>query len=180
MTLKAIWDACGPAMVTPAIIALLTLVEITPIKINPWSAVMRFLGSRLNSDVTARLDAVQKSQTETRERLDAMQKSQAKTQERLDAMQRCQTETQERLGKHIDTDDVRDAKQMRTQILRFNDELIENREHTKEHFDEILSIIDDYKDFCKTHENFPNGKCGHAIDNINRAYDERLQKHDFL
>ena len=63
MSLKAIWEAWGPVMVTPAVIILLSLVEIAPIKINPWSAIMKFLGSRLNSDVTTRLDTMQQART---------------------------------------------------------------------------------------------------------------------
>lgn len=154
MSLKAIWEAWGPAIVTPALLVIMTLIEITPIKINPWSAIIHFVGRRLNSDVTARLDT----------------------------MQQCQTETREKLDKHIQTDDERNANLLRTQILRFNDELVDDlrRPHTKEHFDEILSIIDDYEDYCKTHENYKNNKCVHAIANINRVYDERLAKHDFL
>lgn len=52
--------------------------------------------------------------------------------------------------------------------------------HTKEHFDEMLDIVHDYEDYCQKHKNFPNGKCVHAIDNINRVYDELLESHDFL
>lgn len=96
MSLKAIWEAWGPVMVTPAVIVLLSLVEIAPIKINPWSAIMKFLGSRLNSDVTARLDT----------------------------MQQCQTETRKKLDEHIAKDDAQTASLWRTQILRFNDELL--------------------------------------------------------
>lgn len=46
MNLKDIWVAWGPVMVTPAAIVLLTLVEIAPIKINPWSAIIHFVGRR--------------------------------------------------------------------------------------------------------------------------------------
>ena len=134
MSLKAIWEAWGPVMVTPAVIVLLSLVEIAPIKINPWSALM----------------------------------------------QQCQTETRQRLDEHIEKDDTQTASLWRTQILRFNDELLHDRRHTKEHFDEILGTIKDYEGYCSTHKNFPNGKCVHAIDNINRVYDELLESHDFL
>lgn len=89
-------------------------------------------------------------------------------------------QTKKRLDDHIATDDERNANLLRTQILRFNDELVDDRKHTKEHFDEILSIIDDYEKYCRTHEGYKNNKCGHAIANINRVYDERLEKHDFL
>ena len=65
-------------------------------------------------------------------------------------------------------------------ILRFNNELVRGIEHTQEDFDEILCIIDDYRTYCKSHEEYKNNKCTHAIANIERCYDERLEKHDFL
>ena len=67
MSLKAILETWGPVMVTPAVIILLSLVEIAPIKINPWSAIIGFLSKNLNADVTQRLDAMQ-------QRLEEMQK----------------------------------------------------------------------------------------------------------
>ena len=145
MSLKAILETWGPAMVTPAVIILLSLIEIAPIKINPWSAIIGFLSKNLNADVTQRLDAMQ-----------------------------------QRLEEHVITDDDREARSWRTQILRFNDELIHGVRHTKEHFDEMLDIVHDYEGYCQKHKNFPNGKCVHAIDNINRVYDELLESHDFL
>lgn len=152
MSLKAILETWGPAMVTPAVIILLSLVEIAPIKINPWSAIIGFLSKNLNADVTQRLDAMQ-------QRLEEMQK---------------------KLDEHVITDDDREARSWRTQILRLNDELIHGVRHTKEHFDEMLDIVHDYEGYCQKHKNFPNGKCVHAIDNINRVYDELLESHDFL
>lgn len=89
-------------------------------------------------------------------------------------------QTKKRLDDHIATDDERNANLLRTQILRFNDELVDDRKHTKEHFDEILSIIDEYETYCRTHEDYKNNKCAHAVANISRVYDERLEKHDFL
>lgn len=89
-------------------------------------------------------------------------------------------ELKNRLDEHIQTDDERNADLLRTQILRFNDELVHDTKHTKEHFDEILSIIHDYETYCRTREDYPNNKCAHAISNISRVYDERLEKHDFV
>mgnify|MGYP004611849397 CR=1 FL=1 len=152
MSLKVILESWGPAITTPAIIVLMTLVEIAPIKVNPWSALVRFLSRNLNADVT----------------------------DRLDAMQKCLEEVQEKLNEHISSDDDRNARSWRTQILRFNDELVHGVRHTKEHFDEMLGIIHDYETYCTTHKNFPNGQCVHAIANINRVYDELLESHDFL
>lgn len=89
-------------------------------------------------------------------------------------------QTKKRLDDHIATDDERNANLLRAQILRFNDELVDNRKHAKEHFDEILSIIDEYETYCRTHEDYKNNKCAHAVANISRVYDERLEKRDFL
>ena len=69
---------------------------------------------------------------------------------------------------------------MRSRILRFNNELVRDIGHTPEDFDEILTIIDSYKTYCKAHEEYKNNKCTHAIANIERCYDDRLEKHDFL
>ena len=44
----------------------------------------------------------------------------------------------------------------------------------------MLGTVHDYEDYCQKHKNFPNGKCVHAIDNINRVYDELMENHDFL
>ena len=133
------------------VLVLLSLIEVSPIKINPWSAIIHFVGRRLNADVMARLDT----------------------------MQQCQTETRERLDEHIAKDDAQTASLWRTQILRFNDELIDDKHHTREHFIEILAIIDAYEDYCRSHPDYKNNRCICAVANIKRVYNERLQKHDF-
>lgn len=42
-----------------ALLILMTLVQITPIKINPWSAIGRALGNALNKDVIDKLEKVE-------------------------------------------------------------------------------------------------------------------------
>ena len=130
----------------------LSLIEIAPIKVNPWSAAVRWLGSMFNRDVLARLDDIS----------------------------RMQKDTQRRLDDHIKVDDERDADMHRAKILRFNNELLRNIPHTREEFIEILAEIDGYEAFCRAHPDYQNNRAVHAVANINRVYDERLQKHDFL
>ena len=86
---------------------------------------------------------------------------------------------QKKLEEHIQVDDERNANLLRTQILRFNDELIDDKHHTREHFIEILAIIDAYEDYCHSHPDYKNNRCICAVANIKRVYNERLQKHDF-
>lgn len=147
MTLKEILLASGGGL-----ILLLTLIQIAPIKIDPWSAIARAIGRAFNGDVMKALDEVKAEQKASRSRLD----------------------------EHIRMDDERNADQHRARILRFNNELVRDIPHTKEEFIDILADIDSYERYCKDHVDYKNNRAVHAIANIERVYDERLQKHDFL
>lgn len=136
-----------------------TLIQISPLKINPWSMMLEMLKwlwrafcRSLNEDVLKKLAVMETEQKETMDRLE----------------------------QHIKMDDEREADKVRTSILHFNNELLRDIPHTKEEFVEILAKIDWYNDFCKTHEDYKNSRAVHAIANIERSYDERLKKHDFL
>jgi hypothetical protein len=72
------------------------------------------------------------------------------------------------------------ARQARQRILRFNDEILFNKRHSKEHFDEILDDIDTYEDYCEAHEDYENNKAVLAISTIREVYKECLRDHDFL
>ncbi len=74
------------------------------------------------------------------------------------------------LEAHIARDDERYAKQCRTRILRFNDELIRGYRHTKEHFDDVLEDITEYKQYCRDHTDFKNEKAVMAIANVQRVF----------
>lgn len=147
MTLKEIFLGGSGGL-----LVLLTLVQISPININPWSAIAAALGRAINAEVMGSLDEVKEAQRETRTRLDA----------------------------HIQADDERNADDRRTRILRFNNELYRDIPHTKEDFVDILADIDVYEEYCRDHPDYKNNRAVHAIANIGRVYDERLQKHDFL
>ena len=87
---------------------------------------------------------------------------------------------QETLDKHITKDDERYAKQCRLRILRFNDEVLQGKLHTKEHFDETMDDITEYERYCAEHPTYKNNKAVRAIRNVNRVYDECLEKNSFL
>lgn len=136
-----------------------TLIQISPIKFNPWSLVWKGLKwlwrafcRSLNADVLEKLSSVEAAQNDTKDKLE----------------------------KHIKLDDEREADKVRASILHFNNELLRDIPHTKEEFVEILAKIDWYNGFCKDHEDYRNSRAVHAIANIDRVYDERMKKHDFL
>ena len=74
----------------------MTLVEIAPVKINPWSAIAKVIGRAINREVMVKLDEMATAQRDTRKRLDT----------------------------HIKVDDERAADMHRARILQFNNELI--------------------------------------------------------
>ena len=134
------------------LVVLLTLVQIAPIKVNPWSALIKWFGKSINADVLKKLDEVETAQKETRARLDA----------------------------HIAVDDERNADEHRLRILQFSNELLRDIPHTQEEFIEVLAEIDFYEDYCDDHPKYENNRAVHAIAHIKKVYDERLDKHDFL
>ena len=88
------------------------------------------------------------------------------------------------LTSEVDTlkkeEELERARQARQRILRFNDEILFNKRHSKEHFDEVLEDIDTYEDYCSTHEDYENNKAVLAISTIREVYKECLRDHDFL
>lgn len=118
---------------------LLTLIQLSPLKVNPWSAIGRGIGRFIG------VEDVRKS-----------------------------------LDKHVSLDDERYAKQCRMRILRFNDELLQNRRHTKEHFDEILDDITEYERYCETHPGYRNSKANMAIETVEKTYQRCLAEKSFL
>lgn len=135
-----------------ALAVLLTVIQIAPIKVNPWSAIAKFLGRMFNAEVLQELADVKSAQKDTRRVLD----------------------------EHIQLDDERNADEHRLRILQFNNELLREIPHTREDFIEVLAEIDFYEQYCRDHTDYQNNRAVHAIINIKRVYDARLQKHDFL
>lgn len=134
------------------LLVFMTVIEISPIKVDPWSAIAKAIGRAINKDVLDKLDAMEKTQAETRKILDS----------------------------HIKTDDARNADMHRARILQFNNELLRDIPHTREDFIEIMAEIDFYEKFCEAHPDYKNNRATHAVANISRVYDDRLIKHDFL
>ena len=127
------------------VVLALTVIQVAPVKINPWSAIAKAIGRAINAEVLAELER-----------------------------------TRIKLDNHIKTDDERAADMHRARILRFNQELIRSIPHTREEFIEVLTEIDRYQRFCREHPDYPNSRAVHAIANIGRVYDERLQQPDGL
>ena len=135
-----------------ALLVLTTLIQISPLKIDPWGAFARWIGRALNGDVLKKLDTLEHSQQETKERLD----------------------------EHIHIDDERDADAHRQRILRFNSELIKGENFTHEYFVDILVDLDEYEEYCEAHPGYKNNRAVMAIANIKRVYAEHEKNNSFV
>ena len=78
------------------------------------------------------------------------------------------------------TGDKRNAVSMRVRILRFRDEMLQGQDHTHDSFQQVLSDIDEYEQYCADHPEFRNNQTEITIEHIKANYQERLVKHDFL
>ena len=68
----------------------------------------------------------------------------------------------------------------RYRIIRFNDEILRQVKHTKEHFDQILIDIDDYEEYCRKDKDYKNNKAMLAIENIKNVYKKCAEESAFL
>ena len=134
------------------LLLLLTFIQIAPIKVNPWSAIVRGIGKALNGDVLKKLDVLEAGQVETRKRLD----------------------------EHIRIDDDRNADTHRSRILHFNTELLRGDKHTREDFIETLAEIDFYEHYCREHPDYENNRAVLAIENIERVYKDLMENGGIL
>ena len=123
----------------------MTLLQISPINVNPWSWIAKAIGRAINGEL---LKEVQLTGT--------------------------------KLDEHIRIDDKREADRHRERILKFNNSLLLGKKHTQEEFVDVLAAIDSYENYCSAHPEYKNSRAVHAIANIERVYDERLKKNDFL
>lgn len=134
------------------LLLLITFIQIAPIKVNPWSAIVRGIGKALNGDVLKKLDVLEAGQVKTRKRLD----------------------------EHIRIDDDRNADTHRSRILHFNTELLRGDKHTREDFIETLAEIDFYEHYCREHPDYENNRAVLAIENIERVYKDLMENGGFL
>lgn len=135
------------------LVALLSLVEVSKIKINPWSALLKWMGKCINGELISRMGKLE-----------------------LDV-----ASLKKDLASYKDSSDEQDMVDRRVRILAFGDELLyDEKRHSKERFDQILMDITLYQQYCDTHPDFKNKMTEMTTRHITDVYAERLEKGDFL
>lgn len=143
MTVKEVLDLMNSysGLTTIAVVVLASLLEVSKIKINPWS----WIGGLLNKNVMCKVDKIEKNLADV----------------------------ERKVGEST-------AVSSRYRIIRFDDELLHEVKHTKEHFDQILYDIDVYETYCNEHPDFKNNLAVMAIKHIKNVYQKCSRDNLFL
>lgn len=126
---------------------ILSVIQVAPIKINPWSAIFKWFGEQMNNTINRKIDKLGDSY----EKL---------SNDVTDLRNDFQSQR---------------AIECRIRILRFEDELRLNRKHTKDMFDQVLEDINFYELYCQSHPNFRNNIINITIAHIKEVYREELE-----
>lgn len=142
---------------------LLTLIEISPLKINPWKWIGKVLGKVFSQDVLDKIDELKNAQ----------EKYQEDNDKRMDKLEKSHKDFQYQYLEDA-------AKAARRRILCSADELRLGIEHSHEWFNDVLNDVSFYNNFCLTHEEFKNMQAVAAIAFITEKYQHCLEENKFL
>lgn len=134
------------------LLVVLTLIQITPLKVNPWTWLAKRLGTALTGDVVKQMQEMEQTMEHMRVQLEYV-KLEAEEQAAINA---------------------------RSRILRFGDELLHDVRHTKDHWDHTLRDIDVYNEYCRANPDFPNHVTDLTAKRIEEGYLRALETNDFL
>ena len=126
-------------------------VEFTPIKWNPWSSILGWIGSKLNHKLYNRLDEIEG-------KVDKLGKD---------------------LDKHITESMAKEIRDTRRDILEFCNSCMNGRKHTKEQFEFILKQCDEYEVYIEKNK-IKNGVVDAAMKEIRRLNLKCIQENSYL
>lgn len=127
-------------------------IEISPIKINPISSLLNWIGKRTNKDLTEQFVQLKEDVEDLTEKYEQIERD----------------------------NERRDAVECRIRILRFSDELRRGIDHSQESFEQTFDDIDYYEKYCREHPLFENNKTVIANERIKSAYKNCMDKNNFL
>lgn len=138
---------------------LLSLIEISPIKINPWTWLGQRISKVFNGEVMKEIADIKQEVKDVKQKVKDVKEDISNVRE----------EAKER-----------EATNRRARILRFGDEITHGTKYSKEHFDQIMIDITEYENYCDNHKNYMNNVARATIKHIKNIYQKRLEENTFL
>ena len=133
-------------------IAVTGVIQLTPIKLDPWSKIASAIGKAINKEVIDKVNKLENDVSALRE-----------------------------VGNSRDAkEDERHARILCRDILRFGDEIRHIPKHSKERFDDILLEITEYEAYCDSHPDFKNRMTTSTVKLIVSVYEKCLEDDSFL
>lgn len=154
MTLYEMWNylISIPGAKTVLVIIVLSLVEICPVKINPWSWIGELIGKLVGiKKVSEKMDAIDKKVDDLDQKVDG-------------------------LDRKVEENDTVSS---RVRILRFASEIMDKRFHNKDSWDQTMIDVAKYERYVSEHPSFKNGITEPTIEYIKEQYKERLERNDW-
>lgn len=136
----------------------LTLVQIAPIKINPWSFILEWVGKKLTSDLSKKIDKIENKQENICTTISNMQ-LEVKT-----------------VKKEFE---LKNANDWRWDILDFFNSARNGRPHSKEEWDHAVDQVKKYERYVEIH-GIDNGVLEEASRWLRCEYQKHIDANDFL
>lgn len=149
--IKELLECCNSTSLLTFVIFLSVFIEIVPIKVNPVSAVFKWIGKVSNKDIEKKIVGISTKLENVSERID-------KIENRIDMIE---------------------INNMRTQILNFANSCMNGRKHTKEEFEHVIDLKNNY-DLIINKRGFKNGRVDLAFKYMSDLYVKCLNENSFL
>lgn len=133
------------------IIGATCIIQIAPIKINPWTKLIKWIGNCLNSDLGKKITELEGKIEELEDKVIDMDRD--ISEERV--------------------------KQKRWAILDFTNSCRQGHSHTREEWDHCIDELSWYEQYCEDHD-IPNGVIEQSSAWLNERYQKHLENDDFI
>lgn len=135
---------------------LAAVVEYSSKTIKPLTKLARSIGRAINGELMEKVDTLEQTFNDKVDGLD------------------------QKIEKMDQEEQLQRAKDARTRVLRFGDEVFHGVHHTKEHFDDVLRDITYYENYCAEHPKFENDQMHITAEHIKETYHKCLKEHSFI
>lgn len=149
-------------------------IEVIPkFKWNPWSSLIKWIGSKFNDKIDNKVGILDKTVNEKIDKLTIGM------DEKVRVLDRKVDKLQNDLSAYVLESENKNLQDIRRDILDFCNACMNGRKHTKEQFDFVIHQCDYYEGYIKDHD-IKNGVIEAAIKEIRRLYEKCIQEHSFL
>jgi seryl-tRNA synthetase len=152
---------------------LLTLVEITPIKLNPWSWFGSIIGKAFTGEVMKEIGGLKQEISGVKKEIGGVKQEVGSVKQEIQDIKQDVADIREEAKE-------REATSRRSRILEFGDEILHEVAYSKEHWDSVLIDITEYENYCDDHPHYMNNIARATIRHIKDMYQKHLADDSFL